>query len=148
MEYICRRLSEKDIEMVMEMNKNFREGFVCYNNALIFLKNKSNWIFAAVCNEVIIGFAYGYELNRLNDIGNILYLHEVGVMDNYRKQGVGYRMMSELKLECKDKKICRYFLSTYQNNAGANALYKKLGGIVSDESQGNDTNYIFFTKHE
>lgn len=146
MEYICRKLTENDIDMVMDMNKNFRDGFICYDNALTYLENQRNWLFAAVANDVIIGFAYGYELNRLNDIGNMLYIHEVGVMHKYQKQGVGYRMMSELKEECKNKKICRYFLSAYQNNAGANSLYKKLGGVVSEESQGNDTNYIFFTK--
>lgn len=145
-EYTCRRLTENDINMVMDMNKNFREGFICYDNALIFLRNPNNWIYAAVANDVIIGFAYGYELNRLNNIGNMLYIHEVSVIEEYQKQGIGYRLMTELKAECKSKNICRYFLSTYQNNVGANALYKKLGGVVSEESQGNDTVYIFFVK--
>ncbi len=73
-EYTCRRLTENDINMVMDINKNFREGFICYDNAFIFLRNPSNWIYAAVANNVILGFAYGYELNRLNDIGNMLIL--------------------------------------------------------------------------
>ncbi len=145
-EYICRRLTENDIKMVMNLNVNFRENFICYDNALEFLRNPSNWIFAAVYNDVIIGFAYGYELNRLNNIGNMLYIHEVGVMEEHQKQGIGYRMMTELKEMCKGKNMCRYFLSTYQNNVGANALYRKLGGVVSDESQGNDTVYVFFVK--
>ena len=146
MEYSCQKLTLKDIGMVMDMNRNYREGFICYESALTFLKNEKNWIFAAVLDNVIIGFAYGYELNRLDHAGNMLYIHEVGVMERYQRQGVGYKMMTELKLACKNRNICRYFLSAYQNNAGANALYKKLGGVVSEESKGNDTDYIFFTK--
>lgn len=145
MEYICRKLMQKDIEMVMDMNKHYREGFICYDSAVKFLQDEKNWIFAAVCEGVIIGFAYGYELNRLDHYGNMLYIHEVGVMEQYQRQGVGYKMMTELKLACKSRNICRYFLSAYQNNIGANALYKKLGGVVSEVSKGNDTDYIFFT---
>jgi ribosomal protein S18 acetylase RimI-like enzyme len=130
----------------MDMNKNYREGFICYDNAYKFLENPNNWIFAAICDKMIIGFAYGYELNRLNDIGNMIYVHEVGVMEQYQRQGIGYRMMSELKDACREKKICRYFLSTYQNNVGANALYRKLGGECSFESNGNDRNYFIQTK--
>lgn len=146
MEYICRKLSINDINIVMDMNKNYREDFICHDNALAFLKNHYNWIFAAIYDNVIIGFAYGYELNRLNDIGNMLYIHEVGVMEQYQRQGIGYRMMTELKDACKEKKICRYFLSTYQNNVGANALYRKLGGECSLESNGSDTSYYFQIK--
>ena len=70
--YTCRRLDERDIESVLAMNRNYREGFIC------------------------------------------------------REQG-----------------LCRFFLTAYQNNAGANALYQKLGGQVSGESQGKDTVYHF-----
>lgn len=148
MDYICRKLSIKDIDTVMDMNINYRERFICRNNALIFLQNPMNWIFAAIYNNKIIGFAYGYELNRLNDIGNMLYIHEVGVIEDYQRQGVGYRLMTELKGECKSRGICKYFLSAYQNNTGANALYRKLKGEVSNESKGNDVCYYFQTRGE
>lgn len=146
MEYICRKLTLMDIEMVMDMNRNYREGFICYENAVTFLKNEKTGFLQPYLVTLFIGFAYGYELNRLDHAGNMLYIHEVGVMERYQRQGVGYKMMTELKLACKNRNICRYFLSAYQNNAGANALYKKLGGVVSEESKGNDTDYIFFTK--
>ena len=143
MEYICRKLNVGDIAMVMDMNKNYRENFICYDNAMQFLQNEQHWMFSAIHNNTIIGFAYGYELQRLDSIGNMLYIHEVGVMKDYQKQGVGYRLLTELKDCCREKNICRYFLSTYQNNEPANALYKKLNGTVSAESNGNDTNYFF-----
>lgn len=55
-------------------------------------------------------------------------------------------MMSELKEICRSMGIYRYFLTAYQNNPGANALYKKLGAAVSEESDGNDVVYHFLLK--
>lgn len=143
MDYICRKLTVQDIDMIMDMNRNFREGFICRENARAFLENPANWLFAAVKDDVVIGFAYGYELNRLDNKGNMLHVHEVGVMDACQRQGVGYNLMTALKAACREKRISRFFLSAYRNNAGANALYKKLGGQVSEESQGNDVEYHF-----
>lgn len=90
MDYICRKLTPADIRMVMKMNENYREGFICEENGAEFLKNPNNWIFAALMEDTIIGFAYGYELNRLNNAGNMLYIHEVGVMEKYQRQGVAF----------------------------------------------------------
>ena len=42
MEYSCQKLTLKDIGMVMDMNRNYREGFICYENAVTFLKNEKN----------------------------------------------------------------------------------------------------------
>ena len=138
-----RRLTVDHLEMVLEMNRNFREGFIEEDSAQRFLKDPQNWIFAAIHEDSVIGFAYGYELNRLDRKQNMLYIHEVGVMEAYQRKGVGYKMMCELLQECKRQNICKCFLTTYQNNVGANALYRKLGGLVPEESQGNDTVYYF-----
>lgn len=143
---VYRKLYPEDIRLVVDMNLNYREGFICRKNAELFLQNPANWIFAAVDGKKIIGFAYGYELNRLNDIGNMLYIHEVGVMKKNQRQGVGFSLMTELMKVSKTKGICRLFLSAHQNNIGANALYKKLGGEVSPDSKGNDTCYHFQIK--
>lgn len=146
MDYACRKLNPEDLDLALTMNRNFREGFLCRESARRFLENPLNWLFAAIKDETIIGFAYGYELNRLDDKGNMLYINEVGVAEPYQRQGVGYRLMTELKALCQERGLCKYFLSTYQNNTGANALYKKLGGQTSAESKGNDTMYYFQTK--
>ena len=133
--------------MVMDMNRNFREGFACREAANAFLQEERNWLFAAISGQTIIGFAYGYALPRLNRPLDTLYVHEVGIMDACQRQGVGYRMMTALKQACAAKGIRKYFLTAYQNNAGANALYRKLGGEFCPESQGNDVVYYFSTEN-
>jgi ribosomal protein S18 acetylase RimI-like enzyme len=143
MELVYRKLTVRDIDMVMKMNDSFREGFACYANAVEFLSNPNNWLFAAVEGETIVGFAYGYELSRLNDAGNMLYIHEVGVMEAYQRRGVGTGLMTALKAACAAQGMSKCFLSAYQSNAGANALYRKVGGQVSEASGGDDVNYYF-----
>jgi ribosomal-protein-alanine N-acetyltransferase len=144
--YTCRKLNKDELFMVMEMNRSFREGLAVRNNAEAFLNNPSNWIYAAVADDTVLGFAYGYELSRLNDIVNMLYIHEVGVMEEYQRRGIGYTLLSRLKEECSKRGICRFFLITGQNNIAANALYKKLGGEISAESDGNDRAYFIRIK--
>ena len=138
-----RRLSAADIDAVMEMNKSFREGFIEQSCAAAFLEDTRNWLFAAMEDGCVIGFAYGYALNRLDRKQKQLYIHEVGVREDRQRQGIGFAMMTALLRQCALENICKCFLTCYQNNAGANALYRKLHGEVPEESQGNDRVYYF-----
>ena len=139
----CRRLTIDDMELILRMNQTFREGMICCKNAEVFLKNPRNWLYAAVCTEEIVGFAYGYALERLDSKGNMLYINEVGVAESFQRQGIGFHMMECLMQCCREEGITRCFLAAHQNNPGANALYRKLGGEVSPDSLGQDTCYYF-----
>ena len=141
MEY--RRLAADDVTLVLNMNRDFREGFSEENSVKAFLGDPDCWLFAAVSENRIIGFAYGYALQRLNTQRKMLYIHEVGVLEEYQRQGIGTRLMEALRKDCEAEKICKMFLTCYENNAGANALYRKAGGQYCDESQGRDTVYWF-----
>lgn len=71
-----------------------------------------NWIFTCIEEKQIIRFAYEYELNRLDDKGNMLYIHEVGVLPRYQRQGIGLQTLSDIKNLCNITGICRFFLFT------------------------------------
>lgn len=138
-----RRLTEADLPKIMRMNQDFRQGFADPEATQRFLQNPANWFFAALWEETVIGFAYGYALPRLNGSKNMLYLHEVGVAQRYQRQGIGMQMMCALQNICAKSNIGKIFLFTDSRNAPANALYRKLGGEVSSSSGGNDTAYFF-----
>lgn len=143
--YTYKKLNVDDLNMVIEMNKSFRTGFIAEKEAYSFLSDECNWLFAALEDGKIVGFAYGYELKRLDRAEPMVYIHEVGVKETYQRQGIGYAMMKAMLDECHKRGICKCFLTTYQNNTAANALYRKLGGSVPEESQGKDTVYWFRT---
>lgn len=91
---------------------------------------------------MLIGFAYGYELNRLNSIGNMLYIHEVGVLPEFQRQGIGKQILCRIKSLCKLTGICRFFLFTEKSNQAACALYELTGGKPAH----NDDISYFFTE--
>ncbi len=129
--------------MALAMNRDFRAGLVAENSLSAFLDDPDCWLFAAVEEQRIIGFAYGYALQRLNTDRKMLYIHEVGVQEGMQRQGIGCQMITKLKEACVKENICKMFLTCYQNNMGANALYRKTGGETCVESQGQDTVYWF-----
>ncbi len=141
MEY--RRLTIDDLAMVMSMNRDFREGFAEESSLRAFLSYPDCWLFAAILENRIVGFAYGYALQRLNTQRKMLYIHEVGVLDAFQRQGIGTRLMEKLREACETEKYCKMFLICNQNNEEANALYRKAGGETMVESQGKDTVYLF-----
>ena len=141
MEY--RKLTIDDLDLVLAMNRDFREGFAEKSSLRAFLSSPDCWLFAAVLENRIVGFAYGYALQRLNTGRKMLYIHEVGVLDDYQRQGIGTQMLTKLKEACAAEGFCKVFLTCYQNNCGANALYRKAGGKLCEESHGKDTVYWF-----
>ncbi len=138
-----RKLTSEDLPLALAMNRNFREGFAEESSLRAFLSSPDCWLFAAVLENRIVGFAYGYALQRLNTDRKMLYIHEVGVLDSFQRQGIGTKLMEKLREACEAEKYCKIFLICYQSNAGANALYRKAGGETMVESQGKDTVYWF-----
>lgn len=127
----------------MQMEKDFRSNFVFEENARQFLSNLMNWVFACIEEKRIIGFAYGYELNRLDNKGNMLYIHEVGVLPQYHRQGIGFQILTGIRDLCKLTGICRFFLFTQKHNTAACALYEKAGGKKTRDACDDDVTYFF-----
>ncbi|WIV11521.1 GNAT family N-acetyltransferase [Proteiniborus sp. MB09-C3] len=138
-----RKLHLSDLELVLQMENDFRSNFIFEENARQFLSNPINWIFACIQEDQIIGFAYGYELNRLDNKGNMLYIHEVGVLPKFQKQGIGFQILTDIKNLCKLTGICRFFLFTQKHNIAACALYEKAGGEKTSSIQEDDVTYFF-----
>ena len=139
-----RKLKLEDVQLALGMNETFREGFITPEGAAAFLSEEKNWLFAAVDAGRIIAFAYGYEMQRLDD-GRMLYIHEVAVAEDKQRRGVGTQLMEALKAACREAGIRKMFLITDQANQGANALYTKVGGELGVDSGGDDRMYWFRT---
>jgi len=136
---IFRKLVISDLNMVLQMEGRFRSNFICEKNAQVFLQNPMNWLFACIQDNEIIAFAYGYEMNRLGSAGNMLYIHEVNVLPQYQRQGIGRRMLHNIKQQCKQKEMCKIFLFTEKSNLAACALYETMGGVPA-----HDDSVVYF----
>jgi len=139
-----RILNVADLSLILKMNESFRSGFANKENARQFLQNPMNWFFACIQDGRIIGFAILHELNRL-DNSNMMYVKEIGVLPEYKRQGIAYKMLSDIKELCRISGICKLFLMTQKANLPACALYEKAGGqkLVDYDNGDVDIAYIF-----
>jgi len=140
---ICRKLELSDLQMLVNANNDAKALDIWQideEKAKLFLSNPMNYFFACIDNNKIVGYVCGHELNRLDNAGNMLYIHGVGVHTDYRRQGIGKQMMTAIKQLCKLNGICRFFLYTHKTNTAACALYDSSGGEVHRD---DNVSYFF-----
>ena len=138
-----RKLELSDLQMLVNTNKDAETLEIWQideEKAKLFLSNPANFFFACIDNNKIIGYACGYELNRLDNAGNMLYIHGVGVHADYRRQGIGKQMITAIKQLCKLNGICRFYLYTHKINTAACALYDSTGGMAHRD---DNVSYFF-----
>lgn len=84
--------------------------------------------FVALSEERIIGWCDITSLGRpvFNHVGSL----GIGVLANYRGQGVGGALIRAALQQAKIKGLTRIELSVFENNKPAIALYEKLGFVV------------------
>lgn len=139
-----RKLGPQDLDLALGMNHGFRRGLVDEKAAGRFLVNPKNWLFTALDFDRVLAFAYGYELERLDQRGPMLYIQELGVLPEYQHHGLGQHLMEALLEAAKSQGICKLFLITHKHNQAACQLYEKTGGQAMVDSQDDDRVYFFF----
>lgn len=72
----------------------------------------------------------------------MLYIHEIGVLPEYQRQGIGFQIPVNIKGLCKLRGIYKFFLLIQKNNIASCALYEKAGGERINNGQ-HDVIYFF-----
>ena len=140
---VYRKLGIADLQILVDTRKDadaLEIWQVDEECARLFLSNPMNYFFACIEDNKIIGYVCGHDLNRLDEKGNMLYIHGVGVHVDYRKQGIGKQMMINLKKLCKLSGICKIYLYTHKTNTAACALYDSTGGTFHRD---DNVSYFF-----
>ncbi|MDG5788625.1 GNAT family N-acetyltransferase [Evansella sp. AB-P1] len=123
------RITEKNIDLAKEVTKLFFNTIDSYEQVQLFLSDEKNYLVVYRNNNKIAGFAYGYELQRFDGRKNMMYMHQVEVLHEYRQKGIGKKLMEEFIHICKRRDCEKLFLITNKSNEAAVALYERLGGI-------------------
>jgi ribosomal protein S18 acetylase RimI-like enzyme len=92
------------------------------------LKDDKTIFLVALDGDRPLGFVFGYELPRRHGDPSIFLVYEIEVNAACRGQGVGSRLMSELRRICRGRGIGEGFVLTEPDNEAANALYAAAGG--------------------
>lgn len=117
-----RKFSPKDLDKVLEIEKiSFPKD--AYSKSLFkeFYKIFPEGFWVAEIEGKIVGYIFGY---IHNDEGEIV---SISVHPNYRRLGIGRRLMEVLFSIFKNKKVKKCFLQVRVSNISAIEFYKKLG---------------------
>lgn len=124
-----RLLTHSDLNLVMASDAF--DNAASKEQATAFLNDNSHLIVGAVDDDELIGFASGIILLH-PDKEPILFISEVGVNDDYLRQGIGGDLVNVLLKAGKDAGCNGAWLATESDNAPARGLYLKSGARATE----------------
>jgi aminoglycoside 3-N-acetyltransferase I len=93
----------------------------------VFLSGDTTVQLVAFDGEEPVGQLLAYELIRRHGDGRMMFVYEIGVRSDYRRNGVGRMLFAALSEICRERGITRAFVITNERNEAAMAFYEALG---------------------
>jgi len=90
-----------------------------------YLESENTLLLLAKDGEKIVGAVLCYILPHPAG-EDTLYVHEFDTHPDYRRQGIGTKMIHELQKIAKEKGLSEAWLATETDNIAANSFYKSL----------------------
>ena len=125
MEY--KLLEEQDLELMLDFVDDENTKY-SIEKLKKFIENKNDLGFIAKKNNKIVGFAFGYILQK-PDGRKAFYLDAIDVMIEYQGKGYGTGLISFARNYAKSIGCYEMFLITNRSNISACKCYEKAGGI-------------------
>jgi ribosomal protein S18 acetylase RimI-like enzyme len=110
------------------------------NHIETLLTDKRTYLFAAIMNDYVIGYALAYRFPSLYASDYLAYLYDIEVLKTHRKKGVGRLLMKTLLTHLKSDGVSELWLGTATDNVEGQALFRSTGGVKSGETF-NDFTY-------
>jgi ribosomal protein S18 acetylase RimI-like enzyme len=98
------------------------------------LSDDRTYVLAALLDEVVIGYILAYRFPSLYASNYLAYLYDIEVLAAHRKKGAGRLLMETLLHILKLDDVSELWLGTATDNFVGQALFRKTGGIKSDET--------------
>lgn len=130
MRVLIKRLSKRDLEMAKSAASLFLDkGETVTNDVRLakLLANDSFYLIVAIQERQIVGRLVAYEFELVKDNTKEVYLYEIDVFEEFKKQGIGTQLVEFAKRICKQRKVSHMFVGTEASNIPAQKLYLKTG---------------------
>ncbi len=120
---LIRDMKEADLDEICGIEEeSFSDPWSYEDFKESFLKENNSYLIAEL-DGVIVGYC-GYW-----GIGEEGYIYNVAVRKDYRRQQVGYRMLTELLMRAKARGVTALTLEVRRSNEAAIGLYERLGFV-------------------
>lgn len=100
-----------------------------------FILNEGSALFVAESEQKLVGFAYAYKLQRFDKRSCSVLLYEIEVLNTYRHQGIGTKLIENIKNWAKEIDADEIWVLTGKDNNSAQNLYKKTGATEETSSK-------------
>jgi ribosomal protein S18 acetylase RimI-like enzyme len=135
-----KRLESKDALIAVHVVKSFAAKDVSVEYMERFLSNPMNYLILATVNDDAAGFLLAYALERLKENSHKLFIYEIEVAENYRRQGVGAALIDYVREIVRREKMINAFVFTNYSNIGAVEFYKSTGAEIAN---GDDLLFVY-----
>lgn len=129
MEISVRRLGQGDELTLIGIVSRHKARSISDEYAARLLENPLNFLLVAECDQQPVGFVWGYLLQRLDRDNRQLFVYEVDVLPDARRQGVGTSLMNFVAAYTIEHRLMEAFVLTEPENTDANSLYQRTGAI-------------------
>ncbi|HET7034714.1 MAG TPA: GNAT family N-acetyltransferase [Thermomicrobiaceae bacterium] len=126
--FTLQRLQHVDGALAQHLNAVFDDKTWDAEQGERFLRDPENLLVVAFCSDQPCGFVSAHRLQRFDRRGAEVLLYEIGVVEAYRRQGVGTALIHEVKRWAREVGADEVWVLTERTNQAAMALYRATGG--------------------
>jgi GNAT superfamily N-acetyltransferase len=140
-----RRLQPSDIHLGITAIQQLKapDGYPVPSAAYLsrFLSRSENVLIVAFDADMPVGYLVAYFLDRVDRDQQMTFFYEIGVAESHRRQGIGKRMIAELKAICRTKNVMKMWVPTGRSNLAATRLYASTGAVPL--AAGDEVTYAY-----
>lgn len=122
-DYKIRKASFSDLSAIYEIEKNQEDAWTYKILEDDFVANQFSLYLVLEDQGQVIGFLV------LMDIAGEIHINNIAVKENYRRQGLGEKLLTYGMNSYKKKDLFGYTLEVREDNVQAIGLYEKLGFV-------------------
>ena len=130
---IVRRLETGDEATACQAVATFKNAYPTINYMTQFLADKATYFYVAKVEGELAGFLLAYKMDRCDGERAMMFLYEIEVLSQHRRQGIGKSLVQATKKECEQQGILKMFVLTDDSNEPAKNLYASAGGRREQE---------------
>lgn len=97
------------------------------------LGKRSFYVLVAYKNNLLVGGLTAYALPMFKNKASEMFLFEIGVKKEFRRQGIGNLLIRRLKELALAKKMKMMFVLTSPGNVAGRKLYGSAGGVLQKD---------------
>lgn len=133
------KVSKKDLTVIDDLivnlinNDDNTDAPPSNKNVETMLDDDRSYLFAAIINSTVVGYALAYRFPSLYSEGFLAYLYDIEVLQTHRRKGVGKLLIEAMLADLKLDGVKELWLGTAVDNAEGQGLFSSTGAEKSGE---------------